>query len=275
VRVHVYSSLRTGQPVSEAREAMFDEMRRLHYDVHLGSFDGSREKCVDIALAVDMLHYATVPGAFDVAVLVSGDSDFLPALVRTRQRGKRVAICSLRNSASSSFENAEASQLLGLVADGEARLKDFDVLWLDDHVTKLVTPLHPTLRRQRPALLCWLRDALLGHVTELGGAASEEEVSLFLSQIGLGESSALAFVRHECGSVGAFLDEHCAGQLTMRRMMGTAVVQARGATPAAIRDARRGRDAAGGSDAGADADTGAGDLGEALLAAQSLLDDDD
>ena len=89
--------------------------------MHLGSFDGSREKCVDIALAVDMLHYATVPGAFDVAVLVSGDADFLPALVRTRQRGKRVAICSLRNSASSSFENAEASQLLGLVADGEAR----------------------------------------------------------------------------------------------------------------------------------------------------------
>ena len=72
--------------------------------MHLGSFDGSREKCVDIALAVDMLHYATVPGAFDVAVLVSGDADFLPALVRTRQRGKRVAICSLRNSASSSFE---------------------------------------------------------------------------------------------------------------------------------------------------------------------------
>ena len=23
---------------SQAREAMFDEMRRLHYDVHLGSF---------------------------------------------------------------------------------------------------------------------------------------------------------------------------------------------------------------------------------------------
>ena len=46
------------------------------------------------------------------------------------------------------------------------------------------------------------------------------------------------------------------------------------ATPAAIRDARRGRDAAGGTDAGADADAGAGDLGEALLAAQSLLDDD-
>ena len=127
----------------QAREAMFDEMRRLHYDVHLGSFDGSREKCVDIALAVDMLHYATVPGAFDVAVLVSGDSDFLPALVRTRQRGKRVAICSLRNSASSSFENAEASQLLGLVADGEAREQSRPAL------SVVATPRHEPSRGRR------------------------------------------------------------------------------------------------------------------------------
>jgi uncharacterized LabA/DUF88 family protein len=127
VRVHVYSSLRVGQPVSEQRQTMFDQMRELHWDVHIGSFDGKREKCVDIALAVDMLHYATVQGAFDVAVLISGDADFLPALVRTRQRGKRIAICSMRNSASSSFDNSDSSEFLGLVADGEARLKDFDV----------------------------------------------------------------------------------------------------------------------------------------------------
>jgi len=29
--------------------------------VHLGSFTGGQEKCVDISLAVDMLHYATLP----------------------------------------------------------------------------------------------------------------------------------------------------------------------------------------------------------------------
>ena len=58
---------------------------------------GAQEKCVDISLAVDMLHYATIPHALDVAVLVSGDRDFIPALVRTRQKGKRVAIASMRN----------------------------------------------------------------------------------------------------------------------------------------------------------------------------------
>ena len=73
--------------------------------VHLGDFTGGQEKCVDIALAVDMLHYATVPNAFDVAVLVSGDRDFIPALVRTRQKGKRVAICSMRNSACPEYDD--------------------------------------------------------------------------------------------------------------------------------------------------------------------------
>ena len=36
-------------------------------------------------------------------VLVSGDRDFIPALLRTRERGKRVAVCSMRNSASAAW----------------------------------------------------------------------------------------------------------------------------------------------------------------------------
>lgn len=107
VQTHVYSSFRADQYVAQAREDMFSQMQELHFDLHLGSFTGAQEKCVDIALAVDMLHYATVPSAFDVAVLISGDADFLPALVRTRQKGKKVAICSMRNSATSSFDSPE------------------------------------------------------------------------------------------------------------------------------------------------------------------------
>ena len=144
---------------SQAREAMFDEMRRLHYDVHLGSFDGSREKCVDIALAVDMLHYATVPNAFDVAVLVSGDRDFVPALVRTRQKGKRVAVCSMRNSASAEF------------SDPNTHVKDFEVCWLDDHLDKLIAPIHPSLQGQRPAMVRMLRDVLWPKEKEEYGSA--------------------------------------------------------------------------------------------------------
>ena len=72
--------------------------QELHFEVHLGDFTGGQEKCVDIALAVEMMHYATTPGAYDVAVLLTGDKDFMPAMVRTRQRGKRVALAAFRRS---------------------------------------------------------------------------------------------------------------------------------------------------------------------------------
>jgi uncharacterized LabA/DUF88 family protein len=50
---------------------------------------GPWEKCVDTQMAVEMLHYATVPNAYDVAVLLTGDKDFLPAMTRTRQKGRK------------------------------------------------------------------------------------------------------------------------------------------------------------------------------------------
>ena len=56
--------------------------------------EGHQEKCVDISLAVEMMHYAGMDGAYDIAVLLSGDKDFMPALSRVRYRGKQVALCS-------------------------------------------------------------------------------------------------------------------------------------------------------------------------------------
>ena len=41
--------------------------------MHLGSFTGGQEKCVDISLAVDLMHYATVADGYDIGVLVTGD----------------------------------------------------------------------------------------------------------------------------------------------------------------------------------------------------------
>ena len=131
VRVLVYSSFREDQQIGNEREKMFRALQELNYEVHLGSFTGGQEKCVDISLAVDMLHYATLPQAFDVAVLVSGDRDFMPALLRTRERGKRVAVCSMRNSASLEL------------SDPNAHVKDFDMLWLDDHLDRFIAPVHP------------------------------------------------------------------------------------------------------------------------------------
>lgn len=87
-----------------------------------------QEKCVDIALAVEMLYMATIPGAFDLAVIVTGDKDFMPALEKTRLLGKRVAICSMRNGC-----NGDLVRI-------ENRIRDFDMIWLDDYLDELIVP---------------------------------------------------------------------------------------------------------------------------------------
>lgn len=51
----------------------------------------SQEKEVDTTIVADMLRYAAV-GAFDVAVLVSGDADLAPAVEGVRALGKQVVV---------------------------------------------------------------------------------------------------------------------------------------------------------------------------------------
>jgi hypothetical protein len=108
---------------------MYNEMANANYDIHmLESTSNGPEKCVDISLAVEMLHYATVPNAYDIAILLSGDKDFIPAMVRTRQKGRKVGVVSMRTGCNRGlYENSH--------------IKDFDVVWLDDFLDRLLVPL--------------------------------------------------------------------------------------------------------------------------------------
>lgn len=49
---------------------MYNDMREANYDIHQMETVGPGEKCVDIQLAVEMLHYATVTNAYDIAILL-------------------------------------------------------------------------------------------------------------------------------------------------------------------------------------------------------------
>jgi uncharacterized LabA/DUF88 family protein/cold shock CspA family protein len=129
----------------ERRKAFFARLREDHgYEVETFPIDyqgrrlrrqdratddsfAPREKCVDVALTVTLMRYATMPGALDLAILVLGDRDFLPLLQEVRRLGKRVAIASV--------EAACASELSDPADPG--RLRDFDVIWLDDLLTKI------------------------------------------------------------------------------------------------------------------------------------------
>jgi cold shock CspA family protein len=97
-----------------------------------------KEKCVDIALASSLLYYAALPQAYDIAVVVVGDQDFVPVLQYVRRLGKRVAIASVKGSCPTEFSDPR----------DEARVKDFDIIWLDDLLHRL------ELRYERHLLTC-------------------------------------------------------------------------------------------------------------------------
>lgn len=102
-----------------------------------------KEKCVDIALATALLYYAAIPYAYDIAVVVIGDRDYRPVLQHTRHLGKRVAIASIQGCCSPEYSDPE----------DKLRLKDFDIIWLNDLISRIelkferhqrecVSPLH-------------------------------------------------------------------------------------------------------------------------------------
>jgi len=87
----------------------------------------AKEKCVDISLATSMLYFAAIPFAYDIAIAVVGDQDFKPVLQHVRRLGKRVAISSIKGSCSDDLSDPT----------DQARIKDFDLIWIDDLLHKL------------------------------------------------------------------------------------------------------------------------------------------
>ena len=125
-RATVFTSVKKNTNVKSDRIQMFEDMKAANYDVYMMETVGSGEKCIDIQLAVEMLHYATVPNAYDVAILVSGDKDFMPALIRTRQKARKVGIVSKRPDC-----NRALYQTPNLI--------DYDVIWFEDYLDRLIT----------------------------------------------------------------------------------------------------------------------------------------
>ena len=161
VRTYLYGSYASNYNLQddEAVQARLEFFARLkeeyHYEVEIFpiNFMGRRvrkadrdlndafqpkEKCVDVALATSMLYFAAIPYAYDIAVAVVGDGDFSPVLQHVRRLGKRVAIASIKGSCCREFADPR----------DEARVKDFDIIWLDDLLDRL------ELKYERHQLLC-------------------------------------------------------------------------------------------------------------------------
>lgn len=150
VRNHIFASLPTNYDHLDegliTRQNEFYKLLRedYHYDTELFNIDfrgrrvrqadrdpsdsfQPREKCVDIALASKMLYQAAMPFGMDIAAAVLGDRDFTPVLQTVRQLGKRVLLVSVRSSCAQELADPEDRE----------RVKDYDTLWMDDHIEEL------------------------------------------------------------------------------------------------------------------------------------------
>ena len=164
VRTHLFGSyaanydLKDEESVQRRKDFFTLLKEEHHYELHLyavnylgrrlrrgdrGEEDAfePKEKCVDISLATTMLYQAAVPHAYDIAVAVVGDRDFSPVLQHVRLLGKRVAIASVKGSCAAEFADLT----------DPARIKDFDIIWLDDLLDDLELKFEPVrLRCESP-----------------------------------------------------------------------------------------------------------------------------
>lgn len=176
---------------------MISDFQRMNFEVHHLLTEGAKEKCVDIALAVEMLYMATVPDGYDIAVIITGDKDFIPALHKTRMKGKRVAVCSIRNSCNRDLTHSDD------------KIKDFDNIWLDDYLDILIVP-----KVQSNEEGATLSDAALVEIIRNylkvcpNNAVSSRELGRYLQDTSLDVGvTALSLLKKRYASLRAFVEK--------------------------------------------------------------------
>ena len=102
----------------ELFEIDFRGRRLLKQDREFNDNWEPKEKCVDIATASNIFFYAN---QYDLAIVVTGDRDFLPALTKIQVLGKQIAIAS--------FENSCSQELIDLVPE---------VIWIDTLLSQMI-----------------------------------------------------------------------------------------------------------------------------------------
>jgi len=104
---------------------LFARLKGAGWKIHLGYLlktDGYHEKGVDVRIAVDLL-VGAYENLYDTAVLVSSDTDLLPAMAKVRQLGKRIEYVGFGHRRSFAMQaNANVSRLI-VVSDIKKFLK--------------------------------------------------------------------------------------------------------------------------------------------------------
>uniref|UniRef100_A0A7S2R6D8 SAP domain-containing protein n=1 Tax=Rhizochromulina marina TaxID=1034831 RepID=A0A7S2R6D8_9STRA len=192
VKTVVFTSVRKETGHQSKRVRFFQGMQAAHFDVNMATTPGPQEKCVDIALAVEMMHYAHIPGAYDLALLVTGDMDFAPAMQRVREQGKRVALVTFRQ-----WCNA------AMVQPG-VHLSDYSPVFLENHLSEFIFPAVGSTDRVG-VTKHELVDVVVEILESEGGALSSRDLGRRLQVSMYDNQDVLSLIKHSFGSVHQFV----------------------------------------------------------------------
>lgn len=124
---YIYDGKKSGEDRKKEDQDELNKLRSIGFrlitrEAVVWRGDHYEQKEVDVSLAVDMLEHALL-NHYDVAILVSGDRDYIPVIQRVQASGKRVEVASYEDFISSDNE-------LILTADVYHKLKDIPFLSL-------------------------------------------------------------------------------------------------------------------------------------------------
>jgi uncharacterized LabA/DUF88 family protein len=138
VKTHYFASIAINRPgFDNSKQRQFFEMLSTRcfyntevYELDFKNMEKSRhEKAVDIALAASMLYYAAVPAAYDIAVVIAGDYDYLPLYKRAKLLGKRVCLVGLHPIGEFYPTSPRLTE--------DNRLFDLPMIFMDDYAMEL------------------------------------------------------------------------------------------------------------------------------------------
>ena len=114
-------------PMSPEKKKWYDELNNRSGYVIKASFDkiassGAIEKKVDINIAIDIISLA-YEDAFDTAVLVSGDGDFVPILKKLKELDKKMEVWAFRYSLANALREEVEQENIHYLDDILSKIK--------------------------------------------------------------------------------------------------------------------------------------------------------
>lgn len=132
-RVIMYCTLDGSLPEEKRKKqenafSLFDSFFKFDVKLFNLNVDGDRrnEKMVDVAIAVDLVLFAS-RNAYDVAILCSGDADFIPAVDAVMELGKEIYVAGFESTSSIELRKASLGYIfLDDVESIRLKAKEFD-----------------------------------------------------------------------------------------------------------------------------------------------------